>query len=664
MSWDPPARNGAPPVEVYDIKAIAVRDPVDKLSLHAHGTSLVVSGLNAGTQYQLTVAAKNRVGLSSWSVPVTAVTRSATARPVAPTVAPILSSKTACDSVHVSIPQWHRDCSSGEEIILEIAEAARSGNWREARIRHRDSSELVAVGFQLYTAYRFRFRARNALGLSDAGPASKAMLLGDASAALRRAPAVEALSSSTYRVTWSATAPLSCNMELTWRVEYRRTSDGLNEWQRLADQTSKTSIELELRCPTGCAFRVAPTNIYGWSEPSLASEPIASHQMHPPAHGAVRLELMLVQLGPASSTELQKRFERKVAEALKVSSTRVHVVELRDGDGVEERAVVFDLLPTIHTQHVSKLAPRGNLWAEPDPDALQMMRQLAKQLTSVDSVLRVSFDVDVSVGLLQLHEDGSVLSIGVWISPPPPAPAPPSLASTGYTFQVLLLIASLGCCYCCCLDSGGNAKATRSRTKRSTADDQATSGLLDDAPPSPGEIFEGSNASSSAESMDERMSSARLRAALHGSDEDLPSPRLEPLTSSSPAALSSLAPTTASAPTSFSRPKQYLGHISTAPVAPSPPPSSSTRKRSLAKPPTPSVDDTVEAALQTALARKASMADAGATAKTTRTAVTDERVVSVQVRSDDDSDSSGGDDDEHVRPGYARHLSTSYRPSV
>ena len=521
---------------MYELEATAVDNPADHLKLRAHTTSLVVSGLNAGTRYKFVVAAKNGVGRSSWSEPAVAVTRSATDRPSAPQEAPEIMPSSACDVVNVRVPQLDRGCSGETTIVLEVAEAQQAAVWHEVDASSSTATQLRASGLSPGKPYRFRLRQRNSLGMSEPGPMTKATLSGGMQLFLRRAPHVEALSSSSYRVTWVDTATMPCKIQLAWRVEYRRATDGVHEWQTIVDRSTETHLELKLRCPTGCSFRVTAINLAGWSEPSIATEPIATHQLHPPVQGAVRLELLLLHPDTRSSADMLRRFEHTIAEALTVNPSRVHGVEMREASSAE-RAAVFDLLPASHSHLTNAVVQpekiRGGLWAEADADTLHMAQQLAIHLLSADSVIRTRFDVDMETGLLQLSEDGSITGVGAWVPPPAAPPSPPELIS-GFSLTRLLFLASFVLCFycCCCTHSKAPNGAKRySKPAPTGSDDPATRrSLLEEAPPSPDEVFDDCAhlGGGDAESED----STRLKAALHDStSQELPSPRLEAVAS-------------------------------------------------------------------------------------------------------------------------------------
>ena len=433
LTWKAPPRNGSPLPDRYEITAIATDGlATDRLSLHVHGTStsFVASGLRAATRYRFTVTAKSVVGRGPVSSPAEATTHLAAEKPAAPLSAPELISSATCDTISVRAAALRAGCASDTSLVLEVARAGSELQWRIA-VPEATQQELKADGLDPHNAYVFRLRARNALGLSEAGPATKPLLLRDTGELLRKPPLVEALSSSAYRVSWTESSP--CKVELLWRLEYRHVSEGARAWQTLIDRTPMTQHEPHLRCPRGCVFRVLATNLAGWSEPSAASEALATRQLHPPARGAARLELLFPLVGGTPTKELPKLFEREVAAALAVPDARVHCVEVREQASDGMRAVVFDVLPASHA-HPSEhhTATESNLWSEADEESLRMAQQLAMQLLNDNSVLRtgpVLSQAAADAGLMQLGEDGAVAHIGAWVPPPGSPPAPSSSSS-------------------------------------------------------------------------------------------------------------------------------------------------------------------------------------------------------------------------------------------
>ena len=452
LSWEAPLRHTSPALEHYEISAVANSGPAnDRLILRVHGLSIsfLASGLRAGTQYSFMVAAKNVVGRGGWSEPARATTLPATDKPPAPTAAlqPAASMDT-CDSVALRAASMRPGCAPDEAFVLEMAMAGgRQLHWRTvtAATRH---GLLVASGLDPKTAYLFRSRARNAIGLSEPGPASLPLLPGGMADTLRKAPRVEAISSSAYRVAWGADTVgaerTSCDIQIQWRLEYNRAANGAKTWQALFDRTPLTHFEPQLRCPEGCRFRVFALNVNGWSEPSASSELLSTRQLHPPTHGAARLELLIRPSTPLSNS-LPAQFEREVAAALEVPQSRVHCVEVRRQAMGRPHAIVFDVQPASHA-HLSVPQNDGGLWSEADEQTLILAQTLAIQLLAPGSTLRqgpLLSQVDADAGLMQLDEYGNVAQIGAWVPPPASPLAPGDFPSEGFPLLQGLAVAAV-----------------------------------------------------------------------------------------------------------------------------------------------------------------------------------------------------------------------------
>lgn len=435
-------------MESYEILAEAVDGRAnDQLSLHVHGTStsFVASGLRAATSYRFSVAAKNQVGRGPWSAPATVATKLASEKPSAPSEAPEQVPSMACDAITVRLAALRAGCSADTSFTVEMTRAGTKA-WR-AVATDATSHDITADGLDKNTAYSFRVRARNALGLSEAGPESLPFLAGRTAEQLSLAPQVEALSSSAYRVSWGKMAQCAKPGERRWRLEYRRASEGLHAWRTLIDSTVLTQFEAQLRCPSGCIFRVAATNIEGWSVPSTPSEPLSTKTLHPPAHGAARLELLL----PAQESISKQSLEQELASALAIPDSRVHCVEIREAASVGMHALLFDLLPESHNHQAAATKPHASattssLWSEADADTLRLAQDLSMQLLSADSALRrggILSHVAVDAGLMQLSEDGTITRIGAWV-PPPSAPPPPPVPHTSWFIADALWLIAIG----------------------------------------------------------------------------------------------------------------------------------------------------------------------------------------------------------------------------
>ena len=347
----------------------------------------------------------------------------------------------------MKLPRLRAGCASDTGLTLEYSFAdSQIMEWHATAPDSTQQESWTVPGLVPGHAYVFRASARNAHGSSGPSLTSAATFSAGVSTVLNIPPIVEALSSSSYRVSWLATSGLPCGLSALWRLEYRRATDGAHAWHALIDNSALREFEPQLRCPKGCMFRVTATNLAGWKSPSTASEPVPTRQLHPPAHGAVRLELHVASEGESPSKD---QVGEEITRALGVSSERVRCVEIRDAAQAGLRALVFDLLPASHAHVIApakaKASTEGSqLWSEPNEETMKMAQDLALQLLATDSTLRkvplfTPFSTDV--GLMQLTEEGEAMRIGAWVPPPAMPPPPPSLSQGVMLSRVFWLFA-------------------------------------------------------------------------------------------------------------------------------------------------------------------------------------------------------------------------------
>ena len=417
LSWALPPQHG-PPVQRLLVRTTPVdaepsSDAADELEVLASATDFVVNDLWASTEYMFQVAVVNAGGQGDWSEPVSARTVEPTEQPYTPVAPPEATSSAdaACNSISLRLPTRRGGCATDEDLLLQMATSQdEPPAWRV--VEPYVSSTTITVGsLETTTAYIFRLQARNALGVSDPGPASMAMVPGGVDQVLRSPPRVQALSSSSYRVAWSGTAGLRCSVPLQWRLEYRRaTSSSKTGWQVLLDTTESTAYDPQLKCPEGCSFRVRAQNIAGWTSASSASDVLATRKLPDLAQGAMRLEMSVSaddSEGPPSA-RLQSRYEAELAAALLLTEERIHCIEIRDESGVRaRRAVLFDLQPSQDELIMDSGTPAAQEWADPDEEVAELARGLAAQLDKSSSRLRSSSLLARAVSLLQVAEDGS-----------------------------------------------------------------------------------------------------------------------------------------------------------------------------------------------------------------------------------------------------------------
>ena len=148
-----------------------------------------------------------------------------------------------------------------------------------------------------------------------------------------------------------------------------------------------TEAELTtLRCPSpaGCRFRVRPTNIDGWHEWSLGSEPVTTPFLPPASTHALRLELRLIAPFTQDTALLEDVLLRDLAKALRVPQGALSLVEVR----LAAEFVTIDVLP---------------------PDAFATASRLHRLIHTPTSTLhdgQASRSIDATYGVALIHRNG------------------------------------------------------------------------------------------------------------------------------------------------------------------------------------------------------------------------------------------------------------------
>jgi hypothetical protein len=492
----PATRGGAPATHSFAVRVSSADGELMMLDAPADSSGFVVAGLRAGTEYTFSVAAVNVAGRGEWSAPAGASTLPATAAPDAPD-APTPQPHAGCAEVRLRLPPLRAGCAADASLDLEMARAgAEPLAWARVLPSQLGGAEVaVSVGtggMRSHTAYVFRLRAINALGSGPAGRPSLPQVPGVSANEMRSAPAVRALSSTSYRVDWGESIG-GCGAGVRWSVQLNRNGQSRRAWTTLLPDTQQSSLLVALRCPEGCSFRMLPTTVDGWPGPSLASEPLPTKLLHALARGAARVEIWLRRDAPVPDPlALQAGAAAELAAALGVPESRVRCVEVRapaaegatlvDAEKVGRLAtlttLVIDLLPTSRTS-ISEAGAGG--WGLPDEGSIALATELARLLrhggAAEGSILARA---DQAAGVQRLGQDGSsvrVTSDGeaaiVWL-----------LAQLPFGALILLLAGCArygrGCLRRCCHAAAGGlwASATRRLALRGDASEAAPLALL------------------------------------------------------------------------------------------------------------------------------------------------------------------------------------------
>jgi hypothetical protein len=194
VSWAAPATGGSP-ITGYTVTATH-GDQVTTAEVDGSTLSTRLAGLALGTEYAMTVTAKNAIGSSEPSAATTARTHGAPGVPAQPTLA-------AGDGASV-VATWTAPESDGGSAITGYLVTLRSG---DEVVATRSATEPTATfeGLARGAAYTVDVAAQNALGTSAASAASASVTIGaiapDAPAAPVVVPGVGSL-----EVAWTAPA--------------------------------------------------------------------------------------------------------------------------------------------------------------------------------------------------------------------------------------------------------------------------------------------------------------------------------------------------------------------------------------------------------------------------------------------------------------------------
>ena len=271
-----------------------------------------------------------------------------------------------------------------------------------------------------YTAYQYVLGSTNDGG-TTLGVPSRPWLTDVTESSLRRAPVAEATGSASFTVSWVGQAS-HCRPQLTWLLESHRK--GAPRWSSVGEALTMPLYSTHnLRCPEGCAFRVTPTNILGWTDlwlyylhsmgagsgpaergpyaaiaaASNASAYLPSDFLPSLRPSAVRVELSLTHPADGDDAQTARGIKSDLAVALGIPLHRIAVVEIR-GRGL---FAVVDLLAA------------GSAAAAASPGESASSDVLVSRL--VDSMLRddsmlyqgsVTRAVDPRAGVLGLTASG------------------------------------------------------------------------------------------------------------------------------------------------------------------------------------------------------------------------------------------------------------------
>lgn len=223
-----------------------------------YGTSLTVTGLSSGTQYEFQVAATNALGTTPAPSTTKATTASATTTPSAPTA--VAGTAVSAASILVS---WPASASGNPapSYAVSYRTSLGSGPWTPFATTT-FGTNLTVTGLTSNTQYEFEVTASNSAG--SATSTSTAIVATLPSAVIPTAPTgltATSIDSSHVLVSWTASS--AGNPAPSFAVSYR-TPAGSGTYTPFGTTTFGTSLTIgSLASNTRYEFQVTATNASG-----------------------------------------------------------------------------------------------------------------------------------------------------------------------------------------------------------------------------------------------------------------------------------------------------------------------------------------------------------------------------------------------------------------
>ena len=214
VSWRAPTRAGDTAVTDYDVRRQASGSTT--WTSHAFtgtGKSTTITGLTAGTAYNVQVRARNSHGASDWSASGAGTPNEAPGRPAAPSV-----SAASATSLRVS---WTAPTNNGTAITeYDVEYRKGTAAWQAHSFDGTGTSTTIA-GLTVGATYSVRVRAGNVFGESAYSPSGSGVP--NEPPGQPSAPTVTVASGSSLSVSW--TAPTNNGTAITgYDLRYQRTS--------------------------------------------------------------------------------------------------------------------------------------------------------------------------------------------------------------------------------------------------------------------------------------------------------------------------------------------------------------------------------------------------------------------------------------------------------
>ena len=268
VSWTAPANTG-PAITDYDVQYREGTSGSWTDAGHSDpATSLTLSGLTAGTSYQVQVQATNDEGTSAWSASATGTTAAAAVIiPAQPTAL------TAAGGHLRAELSW--TAPAGPVTKYQVRRSTDGGtnwspDWTDTGTDPATATSMTVSGLSNGTAYTFAVRAVNAAG-AGAASASVTVTPADAVPDQPASPVVEAVGDEGLLIAWQA--PENRGSDIT-RYWLERQVVGSGSWFPVLNADGETFQYLDNTDPeagTTYVYRVTAYNDAGGSVPSAAS---------------------------------------------------------------------------------------------------------------------------------------------------------------------------------------------------------------------------------------------------------------------------------------------------------------------------------------------------------------------------------------------------------
>ena len=254
VSWAAPADNGAAIID-YDVRYRETGTNWQTTSHVGTATTRRIENLFPGTDYQVSVRAKNAEGSSGWSPSASATTDADV--PDAPNAPTLTTGTTWLEA------SWSAPPDNGAAITDYDVQYRESGsNWQTSSHNATTTTNRIE-NLSPRTTYEVRVRATNVEGSSGWSPSASATTNAD----VPDAPAAPSLTAGTtwLEVSWSA--PSDNGEAITdYDVQYRETG---SNWETATHVGTVTTKRIEnLAADTGYEVRVRASNDIGtgdWS---------------------------------------------------------------------------------------------------------------------------------------------------------------------------------------------------------------------------------------------------------------------------------------------------------------------------------------------------------------------------------------------------------------